>query len=153
MSLWHSYCYCRCDSVMDLRGYRGLSCWLQAGRIPRFAEVNLIVSRCITKIGIHCILEPVGLIQTTGWPSFPGRRPKLSFGMPWWWTCSHLRTLSITQTTLDPPLQRRKPRNTANITTWLESTCSNQSRWRRTKHVAPPLWSSLRSWSPSWPSS
>ena len=51
---------------MDAIDYYGLSCRLNEGRLPRHAEINSIIKRCLGKIGLPSILEPSGLDRSDG---------------------------------------------------------------------------------------
>ena len=51
---------------MDPKGFHGLFCRLNKGRLPKHAEINFIVKRCLGKIGLPSILEPTGLDRGDG---------------------------------------------------------------------------------------
>ena len=70
-------CLCKCGVKMDAKGYHGLSCRLNEGRPPRHAEINSIIKKCLGKIGLPSILEPLEL--DTG----DGRRPDSITTFPW----------------------------------------------------------------------
>ena len=59
-------CLCKCGVRMDAKGYHGLSCRLNEGRLPRHAELNSIIKRCLGKIGLPSILEPSTLDRSDG---------------------------------------------------------------------------------------
>ena len=69
-------CLCKC-------GYHSLSCRLIEGRLPRRAEINSIIKRCLGKISLPSILEPSGLDKSDGRRSdgittFPWKHGKCS---------------------------------------------------------------------------
>ena len=51
--------------------------WLNEGRLPRHAEINSIIKRCLGKIGLPSILEPSGLDRSDG------RHPDGITTFPW----------------------------------------------------------------------
>ena len=57
---------CRCGRRMDQFGHHGLSCRLNAGRLPRHANLNDVVKRGLASAGIPSILEPIGLDRGDG---------------------------------------------------------------------------------------
>ena len=70
-------CLCKCGERMDAKGYHGLSCRLNEDRLPRHAELNSIIKKCLEKIGLPSILEPSGLDRSDG------RRPDGITTFPW----------------------------------------------------------------------
>ena len=70
-------CLCKCGVRMNAKGYHGLSCRLNKGRLPRHAEINSILKRCPEKIGLLSILEPSGFDRSDG------RRPDGIRTFPW----------------------------------------------------------------------
>ena len=66
---------------MHAKGYHGLSCRLNEGRLPRHAKINSIIKRCLGKIGLPSILEPSGLDRSDrrrsdGITTFPWKHEK-----------------------------------------------------------------------------
>ena len=59
-------CLCKCGVRMDSKGYHGLSCHLNKGRLPRHAEINSIIKRCLGKLCLPSILEPKDLDRGDG---------------------------------------------------------------------------------------
>ena len=70
-------CLCKCGVRMDAKGYHGLSCRLNEGRLSRHAEINSIIKRCLGKIGLSSILELSGIDKSDG------RRPDGITIFPW----------------------------------------------------------------------
>ena len=70
-------CLCKCGVRIDAKGYQGLSCRLNEGRLPRHAKINSIIKRCLGKIDLPRILEPSGLDRSDG------RRPDGITTFPW----------------------------------------------------------------------
>ena len=58
--------FCKCGVRMDAKGYHGLSCRLNEGRLSRHAEINPIIKRSLEKKGLPSILEPSGLDRSDG---------------------------------------------------------------------------------------
>ncbi len=68
---------CTCGSLVDPRGYHGLSCRFSAGRRPRHAGLNAILKRALTSAGIPSQLEPIGISRSDG------KRPDGVTLIPW----------------------------------------------------------------------
>ena len=57
---------CRCGATVQSDGLHPLSCRFCAGRLPRHSAINNIIKRSLDTAGLHCILEPVGLVGSDG---------------------------------------------------------------------------------------
>ena len=57
---------CRCGATVQSDGLHPLSCRFSAGRFPRHSAVNSIIKRSIDTVGLHSILEEVGLDRGDG---------------------------------------------------------------------------------------
>ena len=52
--------------MVDSKGRHGLKCKYCAGRLPRHAEMNCVIKRCLTSADRCAKLEPVGLCRKDG---------------------------------------------------------------------------------------
>jgi hypothetical protein len=68
---------CICSSMVDSRGYHGLSCRYSAGRLSRHAGLNHIIKRALNSAGIPSQLEPAGISRSDG------KRPDGVTLIPW----------------------------------------------------------------------
>lgn len=62
-------CYkhrCPCGEEVDSKGHHGLSCKFSAGRRPRHAEANDIISRALKSAQVPAIKEPTGCSRDDG---------------------------------------------------------------------------------------
>ncbi len=57
---------CRCGEIVEENGHHALSCRKSAGRIPRHANFNKIMSTALSKIDFPCLLEPPGINRLDG---------------------------------------------------------------------------------------
>ncbi|NJL56119.1 hypothetical protein HC928_13765 [bacterium] len=68
---------CRCGAEVDCRGLHSLVCKKAPGRIMRHQQLNDLVKRALTSVGVPATKEPVGLLRSDG------RRPDGMSLIPW----------------------------------------------------------------------
>ena len=96
---------CRCGATVQSDGLHPLSCRFSAGRFPRHSAINNIIKRSLDTVGLHSILEPVGLNRGAGGipdgvTSFPFKGAK---ALPWDATCTDSFSASnLCSTILNP---------------------------------------------------
>ena len=57
---------CRCGATVQSDSLHPLSCRFSAGRFPRHSAINNIIKISLDSIGLHTIIEPVGLGRGEG---------------------------------------------------------------------------------------
>jgi hypothetical protein len=68
---------CRCGADVDCRGLHSFVCKRAPGRIMRHQQLNDLVTRALTSVGVPATKEPVGLLRSDG------RRPDGMSLIPW----------------------------------------------------------------------
>ncbi len=57
---------CLCGHMVDSKGTHNLSCTKSSGRLSRHQEINDILKRGLTSVGIPCRLESMDLSRSDG---------------------------------------------------------------------------------------
>ncbi|KAI5715271.1 hypothetical protein M8J77_013493 [Diaphorina citri] len=57
---------CHCGTWVEENALHGLSCERSAGRMSRHKALNNIISRALSTVGFHPVLEPSGMSRNDG---------------------------------------------------------------------------------------